>query len=217
MKKKIGVVALVASLCMMAFTTPPDEGKPCERLDRMHQWMKDSLGLTSDQDARIIAINDSACTKLQAVRANHQGDKEAMRAESRKIMEETRNSYKSVLTPAQQKMMREHFKGGNGQGRGNPQKRVQKMTDKMRVDLGLNDSQTSQVKAANEELMQRMSVLKQRKQSGEDKTQLRKTAKLIRNEYDAKIKAVLTADQQAKWEQMKKDAKAKREAKKANK
>ncbi len=99
----------------------------------------------------------------------------------------------------------------------NPEKRAEKMTARMKEKLSLTPTQEVQVKAANLELAHRMKALHEKKQQGEDKEGLKKTGKLVRQEYDAKIKAILTAEQLTKWEAMKKEAKEKHKQKRANK
>lgn len=91
-----------------------------------------------------------------------------------------------------------------------PEKRAEKMTVKMTKKLSLTPAQVVQVKAANLDYVTRMKAVHERKQQGEDKEGLKKHGKLVRQEYDAKIRSILTAEQLPKWEKMKKEAKEKK-------
>lgn len=204
------IVVLLALGTGLAMAKGRGPGKPCERIEGLQQWMKDSLSLSSDQQGKIKTINDSACARIQRARQASGGDREAAKTAVQGIMKDTRKAYEGVLTPDQQNKLKAHMKAGKKHEKKEltPAQRADKMTAKMTTDLSLTEAQIPQVKAANLELATRMEAMKQRKSSGAGKDELKGLAQSIRKEYDAKITAVLTASQKATWDKLKAERKA---------
>jgi Spy/CpxP family protein refolding chaperone len=84
--------------------------------------MQTSLSLTDDQTAKITAILQVQATKRDSIRTAANGDRDAMMAGMRPLMQNTQAQIKAVLTPDQQaayqKMMDERRarmqQGGGG-------------------------------------------------------------------------------------------------------
>ena len=70
---------------------------------------------------------------------------------------------------------------------------------KLQKELGLTDAQTQQVRAVLEESQPQMDALKERAAKGENVTAEKKKLKEERN---AKLKAIFTAEQWTKYEQL---------------
>lgn len=208
---------LVAAVCGLAVAGPgvgqgghgngPGKGKGCERLEKVQQYMKDSLALTADQEVKIKTLHDSACARMKAAHASNKGDKQAMQEARKKNMMDVKEGYKTILTAEQLKKMQAHHKAQHAKGRKDTAGMADKMTAKMKKELSLTDDQTTKVKAANAEFVQRMKGLHEKKASGESKEQLQTLRKQIVNEHDAKIKAILTAEQATKWASLKEEQK----------
>ncbi len=98
--------------------------------------------------------------------------------------------------------------GGPGQGRPQltPEEKATKMTDKMKTRYTLTDAQYPQVYAIN---LETINARKAVRESADDKPAKAAKMKTIRQDYDAKLKGVLTADQYAQWSKDREDAKAK--------
>ncbi len=92
------------------------------------------------------------------------------------------------------------------------EERVQKHTDKMATDLGLDESQKAEVAAINKKYGAEAEELRADKQA--EKNTRRTDAQKRLAARDAELKAVLTDDQYAKHQEMKAARKAKHEAKK---
>lgn len=217
MKNRIFLALALVAFTGAAFAAKPMKNGPCARADKMYQLMKDSLNLTADQDAKIKAIHDSACARLQAAKTKSNGDKEAMKAAAKQIMAESRDATKKVLTDAQEKKLKEIHQRNGKKHEKDPAKRAEKMTERMKTELGLNETQTTQVGAANTDLATRMKALKEKKDAGADSAALKSEAKQIHKDYDAKIKGILTAEQYAKWKELKKEGRQKMKEKRAGK
>ena len=111
-------------------------GNPEERLKRQMETLKERLKLTPKQEAKVKPILEESAKKLSEARRKHMpdgpppSDREAMRADMRRIDEEASEALGKVLTAEQIKeheKMRaeraERFGGGRGGGRGGPPSR----------------------------------------------------------------------------------------------
>ena len=105
--------------------------------------------------------------------------------------------------------------GKKGKHKHTPEQRAEKVANKLKEKLSLTDSQTVAVKTITLEAAQKKMEIKA--DSTLDKTARKEKMKAIRTDADAKIKAVLTADQQTKYDEMKKKKEAKRKEKKNKK
>ena len=91
------------------------------------------------------------------------------------------------------------------------EERVQKHTDKMAADLGLNESQKAKVTAINKKYG--TEVEERRAEQKAEKEVRRTEAQRLGDARDAELKQVLTETQYAKHQEMKAAKKEKRQAK----
>lgn len=73
-----------------------------------------------------------------------------------------------------------------------PEQKAEKLTAEMAQQLQLSEEQTNQVGQINKDHQQAMAQLKQ---AGLDEQAMEVRATVLRNNYDARLKSVLTADQ----------------------
>ncbi len=73
-----------------------------------------------------------------------------------------------------------------------PEQKAEKLTAEMAQQLQLSEEQTTQVGQINKDHQQAMAQLKQ---AGLDEQAMEVRATVLRNNYDARLKSVLTADQ----------------------
>lgn len=73
-----------------------------------------------------------------------------------------------------------------------PEQKAEKLTAEMAQQLQLSEEQTNQVGQINKDHQQAMAQLKQ---AGLDEQAMEARATVLRNNYDARLKSVLTADQ----------------------
>ena len=97
-------------------------GQRMSPADRAKQ-MQTQLTLTDDQTAKITAILQTQATKRDSIRTASNGDRDAMMAAMRPLMQSTNAQIKAILTPDQaaayQKMqdeMRARMQQGGGGG-----------------------------------------------------------------------------------------------------
>jgi protein CpxP len=102
-------LTLVATIGFTTLTAQSRE-HGCKRLQKVEQFMKDSLQLSADQQAKIKVLHDSACVKIHKSREEAKGDKEAMKTGNKAIMIGLKADYKEILTEGQLAKWREHKK-----------------------------------------------------------------------------------------------------------
>lgn len=206
MKKTMGMMMGMLLFTFALGAKHKPQAEPCQRLDKAYQFMVDSLALTTDQAAKIKQINADACTKLNAIKSETGEDKSAYKEKAKGVMKETKDAYKNVLTAEQLAKLKAHKQA---KGKGNHKKlsaeeKAQKMTVNMTTKLTLTGTQISQVQAVNLELCKQRETLHAKKQSG-DTVGIKAEHKEIMKGYDAKIKEILTDEQELKWKELKKE------------
>jgi len=95
---------------------------------------------------------------------------------------------------------------GKGGEKPNPEERAKQMTEKLASELELNEAQKKQVLAIN------MEYAKKREAEMEAQKAEMEARKKERQEQEAKIQAVLTEDQKAKWVELKDERKEHRKS-----
>ncbi|HNW51334.1 MAG TPA: DUF4890 domain-containing protein [Prolixibacteraceae bacterium] len=94
--------------------------------------------------------------------------------------------------------------GGPGGRQFNPEEMVKRQTDEMVKDLGLDAKQTEKVSAINKKYADKMGEMFKNAQGGGDHDAMRKKMETMRTEKDAELKAVLTAAQYTKYQELEK-------------
>ena len=165
--------------------------------------MTEKLSLSAEQAAKVSAINTEFAAKRKAVKeaATEGVDKATKKA----LRTEHKAAIKAVLTPEQvatfeaMKKDRKGRRGGRGHGKhgGTPEERAAKHTEKLTKKLSLSPEQTAKVAAINTEFAAKRKAAKEAEGGKEAK-------EALRSEHKAAIKAVLTAEQIAIFDTMKK-------------
>ena len=164
------------------------------RADRLNEYMKTELSLTDDQYEKVKTINETFGDRIKKLRKDSTVSKEASREEMRKMRDEHAAALKGVLTDKQYAQWTALENSHKERLSGN-------RADYMKKELLLSDDQYSKVKAINKNFGEQVKTLKS------DSTMSRETARVefkkIRDEKNAAMKSVLTADQYSKWISMK--------------
>ena len=181
-----------------------------DRSEKKIQTLKAALALTDAQVSQVTAIHTDYATKIKAAKdaASERGAaKEAvktLRTERDAAIKTILNSEqvaKFEAMKAERKDRRGHKgrRGGRGHGKhgGTPEERAAKHTEKLTEKLSLSPEQTSKVAAINTEFAAKRKAAKEAEGGKEAK-------KALRSEHKAAIKAVLTPEQVAIFETMKK-------------
>lgn len=87
---------------------------PCaQRGSELMRFLKDSIGITSTQEAQIRAIHDSTCARRLEVKRRTGGDREEMQREMEVIRKHSMEQIRAVLTEEQKEMLRSKRKSRN--------------------------------------------------------------------------------------------------------
>ncbi len=159
--------------------------------------------LSEAQKSQLKAIREEYALKQQRLDAQNLG--EAQKKEQKKLlMEERRNNVASILTPEQKAQMTGQWKDKKGE-RTEGKKQHKKGHEKMKKELSLSDAQVQQLKQQHEAMKSRKMAIKNNESLSKEqkKTQM----KALKAEAKTQRSTVLTAEQQAKWEAMKKEHK----------
>jgi hypothetical protein len=170
---------------------------------RLQQLAK-QLDLTDAQKTQIKGILDNARTQLQALRNNMNITKQQELDQRQQLVEQTKNSIRGVLTPDQQAKAEQLRQQAQDRMAAQQEKMQQQMLTRLTNQLGLSDSQKSLIQSYLTDQKSQLQALK----SNTSLTPQQKLAQMrtIRQQTQEKIKATLTADQQAKLEQLKQQA-----------
>lgn len=96
---------------------------------------------------------------------------------------------------------------GKGGEKPNPEERAKQMTERLATELELSEAQKNQVLAIN------MEYAKKREAEMEARKAEMEARKKEQQEHEAKIQAILTEDQKAKWVELKDERKEHRKGK----
>lgn len=75
---------------------------PEQKAEKLTQYMTTSLALTSDQQAKVSALNASKAKQVDAIRTKYKGNMESAKPELKTAKDQYNTSLKAILTPEQQ-------------------------------------------------------------------------------------------------------------------
>lgn len=202
---------------------------PQQRAQHVSDMLQKKLNLSADQTAKVKDILLAQATQMDSLKANKAGDKKANREAFKAQLQKTDGQLAAVFTADQNKtysefkaQMKEKFKGGrrgfmahNRRGdMKNPAKRAERMTGMLQKKLNLDEGQSAKVKAIFVARAAQLDSLKA-KNPGDRKAN-HAAFKALRQDTDKQLQAILTADQQKTYAdlkaQMKEHHKAKRDS-----
>lgn len=172
--------------------------------------VKEKLGLTDQQAEQLQAVMQEFRERARALRekSGQNGPTPEMQEEFKKLREDRDARVKAILTPEQlerfQQMVAqrggEHGGGqaggmGGGQAASNP-------GTMLKEKLGLTDAQAERLRAVIQEFRERAQSLRAKAQGQEPDPALREEYEKLRQERDTRLKAILTAEQFAQFQQM---------------
>jgi periplasmic protein CpxP/Spy len=98
-----------------------------------------------------------------------------------------------------------------------PEQRAQKQTDKLQSKLVLTEEQKLKVYDLNLNRIKQNQALREKNKGNSEQKGSKEEFQKIRTDFDTQLNAILTADQQTKWAQLKEEHKDKRSALKESK
>ncbi|TFF38038.1 hypothetical protein [Mucilaginibacter psychrotolerans] len=231
MKKILLMITMVLGISVLAQAQNKDRQKhnPQQRAQHVSVMLQKKLNLSADQTAKVNTILLAQATQMDSLKANKAGDKKANREAFKTQLQKTDGQLAAVFTAEQNKtysafkaQMKEKFKGGRGKSmahnrRGdmkNPAQRADHMTGMLQKKLNLDAAQSAKVKAIFVARATQVDSLKA-KNPGDRKAN-HAAFKALRQDTDKQLQAVLTADQQKAYAdlkaKMKEHHKAKRDS-----
>lgn len=160
------------------------------KLDKRVAKMQQKLDLTPEQTAKVRQIVADSQTQLLDVweRNKDAEDKSAARAEAKAVFKKSRAELRALLTPEQQQKLKQHRGKHAGRFKG-------KMLERLDEKLELTDAQKVKVEAVLDETHREMKAI--HKSDRDDK---RAAARAVREKSSTQIRALLTAEQQVKYD-----------------
>ena len=181
-----------------------------KRLDKRMERMTQELELTDAQVPQVRAVFESSQAQRHEIMQKYKGDREAARTELKALKQSTRAQLEGVLTADQvQKLeqLKKDHKGKRHGKRGKHGKHGHKRFEKMSAELNLSAEQETQVKAIMKDARQEREEISSLVGSREEaKPELRELG--IRT--DARIKEVLSDEQDARFDELKAQRKERR-------
>lgn len=113
MKKSMMMIAALM-IAAMAFAQGPKSPKvrkgPDFKAQKVTEWMKKELALTPDQEAKILAINNTTFKQLYIVKNDSSMSNESKKAKRKELRKGRYDQYKTVLTADQLVLLKQKAK-----------------------------------------------------------------------------------------------------------
>ena len=161
-----------------------------------HQRIAEKLNFTDEQKQQLKSVNEDFKNKMQELNSDKNISAEELKEKRQALGKEKMEKVQALLTPEQKAQMQQFKKEGNGKGRMNGAKRM----EKMKSTLNLSDDQLAKMKAQKEEFkLKEEAISNNTSLTTEQKTE---QFKLLRDERKNSFKSFLTPDQIKKLEEM---------------
>ncbi|MEZ4459974.1 MAG: hypothetical protein R3E66_09630 [bacterium] len=196
--KKIALALVVVGFGVGAAGVALAKGNPEQRMERLAE----KLELTAPQKAKIGEIFKARRAQAEKIKADDSLNGDQKKAKLRELRQAGKGEVAAVLTPAQKQKfqeMRAERKGRKGE-KGH-EGRHGKRGEKMAKELGLNDAQKAKFKSIMSDAKEERAAILEANNG--DREAARPELKAHREKTKLKMRAVLTAAQQKKFDAMK--------------
>jgi len=197
--KKLLVVFAVVGVTIGSAGAIMAKGNPEHRIERLAE----KLELTPAQKAKVGKIMADRHAKAQVIKDNESLSKEERREQLQALRAGGKTEIAQVLT-ADQKTKFAEMKGDRKGHRGGKHGDFKKGLE----ELGLSDAQKTQMNAIREDSKQEREAILEAHEG--DRKEARPELKAHREKTRTKMRAILTPEQQTKFDAMKKEHKGKR-------
>lgn len=158
-------------------------------------YLKDSLNLTDVQKKKLEELKQKNQAEMKMVQEKYANQPDSLKKYSLLQRKQAAAEAKAVLTPEQQKKLKEHRKAtANKQ---NPEMHAQKATEKLDKIVTLTADQKAKVQELNKKFSADVTDLKN-KYSDKESTEFKEAMKNLRKGHQAEIQKILTDDQKRK-------------------
>jgi Spy/CpxP family protein refolding chaperone len=202
MKKTISGITALLLLAAASFAQPTpgkwNKGGHFEQRDPGQRQPFSKINLTDAQKQQMKLLNDDFRKQLHELNAKDNITVKEQRDQRNALLNAHRQKVQSILTPAQKDQL--------AQFKADAKKRRAAMEDKhlskLKTDLNLTETQVATIKSNQQKTQGKLELLR-----GDDKTNgsdKRQQLMALREEMHSNIEAVLTPEQKAKFEEIKK-------------
>jgi Spy/CpxP family protein refolding chaperone len=212
MKKILLMITFLAGTAVFAQAqTQKAHRTPEQKAKRMTEALNKKLALSADQSAKVNGIFVKSAVSMDSLKAHKSADRKANMQARKAIMANTNANLKNVLTADQQTKfasLRSSFKGRMHGKRGDhkaiaPEQKAQRMSKVLQKKLTLSEDQYAKVNAILVKRATQMDSLKANHSATTDRKAKMESRKAIMAQTDTEVKAVLTADQQKNYTELK--------------
>ena len=173
-----------------------------------HGNMASKLNLTQDQKVQMKSLNESFKSQLQELKKNESLTVKEQKERREALITQHKASVEAILTPEQRQQLESRQKNGLAKKEGKNLKDEKgpkgEKLDKLK-QLNLTDNQGQQIKAVNEDFRTKMQAIQKDNQL--TSAQKKEQAETLQKQHTESIKAVLTAEQKAKLEELRRSRK----------
>jgi len=184
------------------------EKDPAKMAEHRTEKMKTYLGLNETQYASVRQINEKYAEKISAARKDD--PKMEKRAEIDALRDQHAQEINAVLTPEQQQKWKTLSDEHREKQKEHREKNHEHRKQELKAALSLSDAQEKQMQAAHESFKTKMKTLHDDKTLSESDKKLKATT--LKTEHENAVKEILSADQFAKWKDMRKEFKEHRKS-----
>ena len=183
---------------------------PEQKAKHMTEALNKKLALSADQSEKVNGIFVKSAVSMDSLKAHKSADRKANMQARKAIMANTNASLKTVLTADQQTKfaaLKSSFKGRMHGKRGDhkaiaPEQKAQRMSKVLQKKLTLSEDQYAKVNAILLKRATQMDSLKANHSATDRKAKM-ESRKAIMTQTDTEVKAVLTAEQQKSYTELK--------------
>ena len=196
--KKI-IVSIIAFGCFILSATAQDKSDMQNHSHNQREMVIKQLNLTPDQQQKLQASREDFKTQMIALNQDESITLKEYRDKIYIMREEQKMQFLNILT-ADQKAKLEQIKKDNKAKR---ELMASKRIDKLKMQLNLSDEQIATIKANREAERSKLETIIQN--DSLSRTDKKEQLMTIKEANKDSMKTVLTADQYAKWQELKKE------------
>ena len=180
------------------------------RLDKRMEKLTKKLALNDAQAKQVRVILSTEQTERMDIKSRHQGDREAAKPEMKELRERTQVELAKVLSQDQIDTMKQMKKRHHKRG-----KHKRNRLQHMEKELNLTPEQSTQIKAIHKARKAQAHQLIEA--AGGDREAAKPELKKLRQESMQEVRAILTPEQQTKFDALKEKRKDGRKGKRRGK
>jgi periplasmic protein CpxP/Spy len=196
--KKI-VVSMIAFGCFILSATAQDQMDMHHHFQHQKDRVIKQLNLTPEQQKQVDSNRENYKAQIIALNKNESITVKDYRDQKFALRKEQKADFLKILTPDQKAKLVQIKKDRKAK----MQTMADKRTDKMKMELNLSDQQVAAIKANRQAEINKLAVVLQN--DNLSRTDMKTQLMAIKNANKDSMKTVLTADQYAKWQELRRE------------